>query len=118
MALTTWLRNQWDRAAAWACIGLGVVVLVVGYVGVSGTPYEAKQLPYIISGGIGGVFLLGFGGLLWLSADIRDEWLKLDDIDGKLDLVVAALPVTGPAVDAAPSAATSTTAGRARRAPR
>jgi hypothetical protein len=82
--LTKWLQAQWDRVTAWACVAAGVVVLIIGWVGVSGTEYPAAQLPYIISGGVGGIFLLGLGAMLWLSADLRDEWRKLDRIDENL----------------------------------
>jgi hypothetical protein len=37
-------------------------------------------MPYIASGGLGGIFLLGLGSTLWLSADLRDEWRKLDEL--------------------------------------
>lgn len=76
-----WIRAQWDRVLAWVCVVAGAVVLIVGWVGVSRYAYPADQLPYIISGGIGGLFLLGLGAMLWLSADLRDEWRKLDEID-------------------------------------
>jgi hypothetical protein len=79
-----WLRLQWDRALAWAIVALGAIALIAGWVGVSGSPYAASQLPYIISGGIGGIFLLGVGATLWLSADLRDEWRKLDCIEDAL----------------------------------
>jgi hypothetical protein len=82
--LKTLFRLQWDRAAAWAFVGIGAVVLVVGWVGVSGSALPAEQLPYIISAGIGGMFLLGLGAMLWLSADLRDEWRKLDRIERRL----------------------------------
>jgi hypothetical protein len=81
---TKWLRLQWDRVLAWALVAAGAVALIVGWVGVSGTAYSAGQLPYIISGGIGGIFLLGVGATLWLSADLRDEWRKLDRIEEAL----------------------------------
>lgn len=84
MELGKWLRVAWDRAAALAVIAIGAVVLVVGWIGVSGEAYPAKQLPFIISGGIGGVFLLGVGALFWLSSDLRDEWTKLDRIEEAL----------------------------------
>jgi hypothetical protein len=42
--------------------------------------YPAEQLPYIVSGGLVGVVLVGLGGMLWLSADIRDEWGELHEI--------------------------------------
>ena len=44
----------------------------------------AQQVPYVVSGGIGGLFLLGVGGMLWLSADLRDEWRKLDSLEQRL----------------------------------
>ena len=79
-----WLQLQWDRTLAWVLVAAGAVALIVGWVGVSGTAYSAEQLPYIISGGIGGIFLLGVGATLWLSADLRDEWRKLDRIEEAL----------------------------------
>src|SRR6266700_5111016 len=74
MNLGNGMRLAWDRAAAVALIAAGAVALVLGYVGVSGEAFPAKQLPYLISGGIAGVFVLGVGALFWLSADMRDEW--------------------------------------------
>jgi hypothetical protein len=79
-----WLRLQWDRTLAWVLVAAGAIALIVGWIGVSGTAYSAEQLPYIISGGIGGIFLLGVGATLWLSADLRDEWRKLDRIEEAL----------------------------------
>jgi hypothetical protein len=67
------------------------VVLIVGWVGVSGHGYPAQELPYIISGGLGGVFLLGIGATLWLSADLRDEWGKLNRIERRLAAIDEAL---------------------------
>jgi hypothetical protein len=84
MELGKWLRVEWDRAVSVGCMVLGAVCLVVGWLGISRTPYPAEQLPYILSGGIAGVFLLGLGATFWLSADLRDEWSKLDSIDESL----------------------------------
>lgn len=84
MDLTTTLRVQWDRIAAAGAALLGAVVLLIGWLGVSGEGLPAKQLPYIISGGIGGVFLLGVAAVLWLSADLRDEWRVLEEIRAAL----------------------------------
>lgn len=76
-----WVRLQWDRAGAWVCLLAGVITLFVGWLGVSDTAYTAKQLPYIAGCGLGGMFLLGTAAMLWLSADLRDEWRKLDRIE-------------------------------------
>jgi hypothetical protein len=62
----------------------GVITLFVGWLGVSETAYTAKQLPYIAGCGLGGIFLLGLGAMLWLSADLRDEWRKLDLIEAAI----------------------------------
>lgn len=76
----TWVRNQWDRVVAWACVALGALVLVLGWIGVTSTPYSFEQIPYVISGGLGGIFLLGVGAMLWTSADLRDEWRVLREL--------------------------------------
>ena len=81
MDLLTLLRSQWDRVAAAACVLLGVVFLVLGYQGVASSPYVAQELAYVISGGLGGLFLLGAGATLYISADMHDEWRKLDRIE-------------------------------------
>ena len=85
MELGRWLRLAWDRAAALALIATGAAALVLGWIGVSGEAFPAKQLPYLISGGIAGVFLLGLGAMCWLSGDLRDEWTKLDRIEDALN---------------------------------
>jgi hypothetical protein len=81
MNVLRWARVQWDRVAAWICVLLGAIALLLGWNGVADEALTAQQLPYIISGGIGGLFLLGLGGILWLSADLRDEWRKLDGLE-------------------------------------
>ena len=63
--------------ASWVCIGLGVICLLAGWVGVSATAFPGEQMPYVVSGGLVGIFLLGLGGVMWLSADLRDEWREL-----------------------------------------
>ena len=75
--LSTLLKAQWDRAIAAACIVAAVVVLILGYIGISDTPYVAEQLPYIISAGAVAVVLCAVAGMMWVSADLRDEWREL-----------------------------------------
>src|SRR5256885_158464 len=85
MNLGNWMRLAWDRAAAGLLIAAGGGGPGPGGGGVSGEAFPAKQLPYLISGGIAGVFVLGVGTLCWLSADMRDEWTKLDRIESALN---------------------------------
>ena len=82
--LGRWLRAEWDRAAGVALVVLGVVFVAVGYNGVANSPYVAEELAYLASGAVGGLFLLGCGATLWLSADLHDEWRKLDRIEAAI----------------------------------
>jgi hypothetical protein len=91
------LRSQWDRVAAITSVVLGAVALVSGWLGVSGTAYEAEQVPYIVSGGLVGIFLLGLAAALWLSADLRDEWRQLGALERRVGSVEARLQTSHPA---------------------
>ena len=103
MALLDWARTQWDRALGALAVLVGAIVLLVGWLKISDTGFVSEQLPYLASAGLGGVFLLGLGGMLWLSADLRDQWRELRGIRARLDAPAA--PATA---DPAPVAATAT----------
>jgi hypothetical protein len=81
-----WVRAQWDRTAGFTLLVSGAVLLLSGWVGVSGTPDRAGQLSYLVSGGVGGLFCLAAGASLLLLADLDDEWRKLDELSGVLQL--------------------------------
>jgi hypothetical protein len=74
MEIVRYLRLQWDRAGAVIALVLAVVVLGAGYVGTARTEYIAGQIPYLISGGLVGMMLVTVAAVLWISADLRDEW--------------------------------------------
>ena len=80
MDLFDWLKAQGDRATGIALVAIGLLAIVLGYRGVADATLPTEQIPYLASGGILGVFALGCGATLWLSADLRDEWRKLDEI--------------------------------------
>jgi hypothetical protein len=85
IALLEWTRVQWDRALGALAVLAGAVLLLVGWMKISDTGFVSEQLPYLASAGLGGVFLLGLGGMLWLSADLRDQWRELRGIRARLD---------------------------------
>jgi len=97
MNVRTYVKAQWDRVGAWALIGIGFVALLVGWLGISGTTILAAQMPYIVSGGMLGLALIGVGAMLWLSADLKDEWRKLDAIHDELRAEAAEPAVAGAA---------------------
>ena len=76
-----WLKNQWDRAAAVVAVIIGGLAIFIGWLGASDATLTTEQLPYLASGAVFGLFALGIGATLWLSADMRDEWRKLDEIN-------------------------------------
>ena len=83
-----WMRSfstTWARLVAALLAAAGLLALVFGFVGASGTAYVAEQIPYVISGAITALFLLGVAATLYLSADLQEEWWKLDDIEQRLD---------------------------------
>ena len=92
MEFLSWVRDQWDRVGAVVLVVAGALALLFGWLGISDAVLPSEQLPYLLSGGLVGVFLLGLGATLWLSADLRDEWRKLDRleelVEGKADVAV------------------------------
>ena len=85
------IRQQWDRALALVAAGVGVVALLLGWIGVSGVALVTQQIPYLVSGAVVGLVAFGAASTLWISADLRDEWAKLDDIHR----AVTGAPATG-----------------------
>lgn len=76
----TWVRAEWERVAGFGLVVTGLVLLLVGWAGASGSTRSVDQISFLISGGLGGLFGLGAGATLILSADLHDEWRKLDEI--------------------------------------
>jgi len=97
MRLLTWMRVQADRVGAALLVAAGVVSLLIGYQKVSEALLTTEQIPYLMSAGLFGVVLVGVGSVLWLSADLRDEWRALKRIEAEL----AAARQAGQAVVAA-----------------
>ncbi|MGH9034154.1 MAG: hypothetical protein ACRD0O_00190 [Acidimicrobiia bacterium] len=80
----TSLRARWDWALGVALMGAGAVLVLVGSVGVSGSRFASDQLAFIVSGGLGGLLLLGAGATLLITAGLSDEWRKLDRVERAL----------------------------------
>ncbi len=74
------IKQQWDRVLALLAAAIGALSLVLGWVDVSGVSLVTQQIPYLISGAVGGLVAFGVASTLWISAELRDEWAKLDDI--------------------------------------
>jgi hypothetical protein len=98
MSVMKWVRNQWDRVAAVVLMVAAALAMLAGWLGVSRSAYPAESMPYIVSGGFFGLLLIGIGAVLWLSADLRDEWRKLDSIEQAWRDATVPAPAEAPAV--------------------
>jgi hypothetical protein len=85
--LGRFLRAEWDRVAGYGCIAAGLVLLVAGIAGVRRSADVIDEISYLVTGGIGSIFLLGVGSTLLLSADLHDDFRKLHRVEQKLDRV-------------------------------
>jgi hypothetical protein len=99
MDLRSLLKANADRAIAVGLVIVGAFAVVLGWVGVSGTGLAAEQIPYLVSGGIGGLLFIVVGCTAWLSADLQDEWRRLDAIEEHLDQLARSTVESAPSVD-------------------
>jgi hypothetical protein len=114
MDLIHYVRTQWDRVGGVAAVILGAVLLVIGWYGVQDTAYPAEQIPYLISGGLGGLLLIGVGAILWISADLRDEWRRIESLEHTIDRHIALLETTSEAPAPEPTPVRRSRASRPR----
>jgi hypothetical protein len=84
-AAWTWVWHRMRPWVGWLLVLLGGVALFLGWYGVSGEALTAKQLPYLVSGGLTGVGLLVLGGFFIATDDIRRELTRVDDLQQKVD---------------------------------
>lgn len=77
-------RGAWRDRLGWVLIAVGGVLVLIGYIGVSGKDTEALQLPYLASGGFGGLAVIAVGAALLISADVRLDRERLGRIEGEI----------------------------------
>jgi hypothetical protein len=75
--LGLWLRCEADRVAAWALLAGGFGALALGSQQVRLSLHPAEQVAFMVSAGIGGLFLIVVASALRLGADLRDQRNKL-----------------------------------------
>lgn len=75
----------------WILIGFGALVMLIGYFGVSREAIPAKQIPYLVSGGIGGIFLAVLGAYFLGTQEIRNDSGRLDRLERMVEELHRAL---------------------------
>ena len=63
----------------------GVVVVLLGYLGVRDHDDLVLQLPYVVSGGLGGLGLIGLGALALLRYQSRAQNAVIASLTGELE---------------------------------
>ena len=80
-ALWRWLWASIRPYLGYILIGLGAILLLAGYLGVSREVIVARQIPYLVSGGLVGLAAITIGGRLLLIEDLRRDSGRLDRLE-------------------------------------
>ncbi len=73
------------RVGAGGLTGLGVVVVLLGYLGVRDEASVELQIPYLMSGGLGGLALVGLGALCLIQLQMRQQAQRMARLTDELD---------------------------------
>ena len=99
-----WVWSAVRPVVGWVLAGLGALALFLGWYGVSGESLTAKQLPYLVSGGLTGIALVVVASAFLATEDVRRQLSQVDELRRKVDDLYAlfvedlAAPVDAPTV--------------------
>lgn len=80
-ALWRWLWASIRPYLGYILIAIGAILLLAGYLGVSREVIVARQIPYLVSGGLVGLAAITIGGRLLLIEDLRRDSGRLDRLE-------------------------------------
>ncbi|HUR75545.1 MAG TPA: hypothetical protein VMZ00_14785 [Sporichthya sp.] len=73
------------KALAGVLIVAGLVCVLLGYLGVRGQDDITLQLPYLASGGVFGLALIGLGGILLIQHQMREQSRRAAQVAEELE---------------------------------
>ena len=76
-----WVASSLRPWLGWILIGAGALLMLIGWFGVSREALPAKQIPYLVSGGIGGMFLAVLGSYFLATQELRRDSGRLDRLE-------------------------------------
>jgi hypothetical protein len=87
--------DRWLLVAGGVLLPLGVVFILLGWMGASRTPFVFEQIPYVISGGLLGLALVFGGGFVyftyWQTRIVRETREHQRDVVAALENIAALL---------------------------
>ena len=103
-----WVGKATRPVVGWVLLAIAALVILLGWYGVSGQSNPAKQLPYLVSGGILGVVLAVVGAYFLGTEELRKDSGRLDRLERMVNELHMALLARddAPAPEAAPGAPT------------
>lgn len=84
-----WVWSAVRPVLGWILVAAGAVALFLGWYGVSGQSLTAKQIPYLVSGGLTGIGLLIIAGVFLATDDVRHQLARLSALERKVDQLYA-----------------------------
>ena len=84
-----WVWSAVRPVLGWVLAALGALALLLGWYGVSGQALTAKQLPYLVSGGLTGIGLLVIAAVFLATEDVRRQLDRLGEVERKVDALYA-----------------------------
>jgi hypothetical protein len=79
--LWRWVWSSVRPVLGYVFVGIGLVLLLAAYLGVSREVLVARQLPYLASGGLFGLAAVTLGSRLILIEDLRRDAGRLDKLE-------------------------------------
>jgi hypothetical protein len=101
-AFWRWVWSSVRPVLGYVFVAIGLLLLLIAYLGVSREVLVAKQIPYLVSGGLFGLGCVTLGSRLMLIEDLRRDAGRLDRLEQAVADLHAALlsrpdaPVHGP----------------------
>jgi hypothetical protein len=80
-----WVGKATRPVVGWVLLALGGLFILLGWIGVSGESNVAKQIPYVVSGGIAGVLLAIIGAYFLGTEELRKDSGRLDRLERMVD---------------------------------
>ena len=90
-AFWRWVWTSIRPVLGYVFVAIGIVLLLTAYLGVSREVLVAKQIPYLVSGGLFGLAFVTLGSRLLLIEDMRRDAGRLDRLERAVADLHAAL---------------------------